>query len=81
MNPNQRAALQATALESTRAYEREAMERIRHMSLALADMEVRGAKRIVPPSSSSNAGGGEGVSDVWFDDSGEPVMAPTQATA
>lgn len=79
MNPNQRLALQATALESTRAYEREAMERIRHMSLSLADMEVRGAKRILPSSSNS---GPEGVGDVWFDDNGEPVaMAPSQGTA
>ncbi len=79
MSPNQRLALQAKALESTRAYEREAMERMRHMSLSLAGLDVKGAKRILP----SNGGGGpEGVSDVWYDDNVDPgAMAPSQVAA
>jgi COP9 signalosome complex subunit 1 len=81
VNPNQRAALQAAALASTKAYEREALERIRQISLTSADLEVKGAKKIVAATQANvgPGGGGEGVGDVLFDDSGVPMgMAPLQ---
>ncbi|KAM0334414.1 hypothetical protein ACHAQA_001440 [Verticillium albo-atrum] len=71
VNPNQRAAMQTQALETTRAYEREALERIRRMGLVGADMEVRNVKKLQP--TGSQAAAQDGVSDVWFDNSGEPM--------
>lgn len=88
MNPNPRVALQTTVLASTRAYEREALERVRQMSLTAADLEVKNAKRIVAPSVAGGPAGGvggpggvsgEGAGEVWSDDSGAPIgMVPLQ---
>ncbi|CRK26724.1 hypothetical protein BN1708_014657 [Verticillium longisporum] len=71
VNPNQRAAMQTQALETTKAYESEALERIRRMGLLSADMEVRNVKKLQATGSQATAP--DGVSDVWFDNSGEPM--------
>ncbi|KAM0275900.1 hypothetical protein ACHAQH_007287 [Verticillium albo-atrum] len=71
VNPNQRAAMQTQALATTKAYENEALERIRRMGLVGADMEVRNVKKLLPTGSQAPAQ--DGVSDVWFDNSGEPM--------
>lgn len=72
-------------MASAKAYEQETLERIRQISLTSADLEVKGAKKIVAATTNVGPGGGggsgsasgEGVSDVWFDDSGVPVgMVP-----
>ena len=42
---NDRTKMQTTALETARNYEKEALERIRRMSLAAADLEVKGLRK------------------------------------
>ncbi|KAG7108640.1 COP9 signalosome complex subunit 1 like protein [Verticillium longisporum] len=71
VNPNQRAAMQTQALETTKAYESEALERIRRMGLLSANLEVRNVKKLQATGSQATAP--DGVSDVWFDNSGEPM--------
>ncbi|EEY16700.1 COP9 signalosome complex subunit 1 [Verticillium alfalfae VaMs.102] len=71
VNPNQRAAMQTQALETTKAYESEALERIRRMGLLSANLEVRNVKKLQATGSQTTAA--DGVSDVWFDNSGEPM--------
>lgn len=68
VNPNQRMAMQTMALDATKTYEREALDRIRRMSLCAADLEVRNAKKM--PLTTNQP---EGVNDIWFDDNGEPI--------
>jgi COP9 signalosome complex subunit 1 len=45
--------MQATALEAARNYEKDALERIRRMSLAAADLEVKGQRKMVSHASIS----------------------------
>lgn len=54
-----RIAMQTKGLETAKKYEKEALERIRRMSLAAADLEVRGT----PKKGISN------ISDAWMEDS------------
>lgn len=73
VNPNQRTALQASTLATTQAYEREAAERIRRMSLIAADMEVVGARKM------AGVGGHEAAGDgTWFDNNGGDPMAAAE---
>lgn len=51
--------MQTKGLETAKKYEKEALERIRRMSLAAADLEVRGT----PKKGISN------ISDAWMEDS------------
>ncbi|KAL2752552.1 hypothetical protein ACRALDRAFT_2029760 [Sodiomyces alcalophilus JCM 7366] len=75
VNSNPRKAMQAMTIERTRLYEREAMERIRRMSLVAADMEVKNAKKFTAPSGSH-----EEATDMWFDNGGDP-MATVESQA
>ena len=59
---NDRTKMQTTALETARNYEKEALERIRRMSLAAADLEVKGSRKFA-----ANAGLA-GPNEVAFDD-------------
>jgi COP9 signalosome complex subunit 1 len=43
--------MQSTALKTAKAYEKEALDRIRRMSIASADLEVKGSKRGIGASS------------------------------
>ncbi|ROT42765.1 COP9 signalosome complex subunit 1 [Sodiomyces alkalinus F11] len=76
MNSNPRKAMQAMTLERTRLYEKEAMERIRRMSLVAANMEVKNAKKLT----AAQRAGQEEVTDTWFDNSGDP-MATVESQA
>jgi len=58
--PHPRLALQTSALETAQNYEKEAIERLRRMSLAAADLELKGKKITGPP-----LGGG---SDLMLED-------------
>lgn len=51
--------MQTKALETAKKYEKEALERIRRMSLAAADLEVRGVPKRTPVV----------LSEGWMDDS------------
>lgn len=62
VSSDRRVEMQTNALEAAKNYEKEALERIRRMSIIAADLEVRGQGRKGPP------GSGGGMSDVWFDD-------------
>ncbi|KAJ9136676.1 COP9 signalosome complex subunit 1 [Pleurostoma richardsiae] len=42
---NPRAKMQATALEAARSFEKEALDRIRRMGIAAAELEVKGSKK------------------------------------
>lgn len=53
-----RVTMQQKGLEAARKYEKEALERIRRMSLAAADLEVKAA----PKKSASS------VADAWLED-------------
>jgi COP9 signalosome complex subunit 1 len=53
--------MQKAALETARNYEKEAVERIRLMSLAAADLEVKGSRR-------QQQGMQAQISDLGFDD-------------
>lgn len=59
---DRRIEMQTTALETAKNYEKEALERIRRMSIIAADLEVKGHGRKGAPGSAG------GMSDVWFDD-------------
>jgi COP9 signalosome complex subunit 1 len=57
VSPNPRAAMALAGLDAAKGYEKEALERVRRMSLAAADLEVRGNKRTL----------GGGINDKWYD--------------
>ncbi|KAI1187018.1 26S proteasome subunit RPN7-domain-containing protein [Nemania serpens] len=59
-----RVAMQTKALETVKTYEREALERIRRMNLAAADLEVKGP----PRKGVGGAGSLPGLSDILLDD-------------
>ena len=59
MSTNPRVEMQQKALETAKKYEREALERIRRMSLAAAELEVKA----VPKKA------GSGIPDAWLEDS------------
>ncbi|KAI0184679.1 26S proteasome subunit RPN7-domain-containing protein [Xylaria flabelliformis] len=59
-----RVAMQMNALETVRNYEREAVERIRRMSLAAADLEVKGSHR----KGAGGAGSLPGLGEILHDD-------------
>ncbi|KAJ1337447.1 COP9 signalosome complex subunit 1 [Microdochium nivale] len=64
-----RVAMQNKALETARNYEKEAVERIRRMSLAAADLQVKGTSR---KAQGPNRGDPTSV-DQWLDDSRRPA--------
>ncbi|KAI1082184.1 26S proteasome subunit RPN7-domain-containing protein [Whalleya microplaca] len=68
VSTNSRVAMQTKALEAARNYEKEALERIRRMSLAAADLEVKGSRKNILSSSGSLPGVGE----IWADDTRPP---------
>lgn len=56
--------MQASALQTAQKYEKEALERIRRMGIAAAELEVRGTRK------GHGAGAGlQGMDEAWFDDS------------
>lgn len=59
-----RVAMQMKALETVKKYEREALERIRRMNLAAADLEVKGA----PRKGVGGAGSLPGLTEILLDD-------------
>lgn len=59
-----RVAMQMKALETVKKYEREALERIRRMNLAAADLEVKGP----PRKGVGGAGSLPGLSEILGDD-------------
>ncbi|KAI1110760.1 26S proteasome subunit RPN7-domain-containing protein [Nemania sp. NC0429] len=59
-----RVAMQLHALETVKKYEREALERIRRMNLAAADLEVKGT----PRKGVGGAGSLPGLSEILLDD-------------
>ncbi|KAJ8124725.1 hypothetical protein O1611_g8916 [Lasiodiplodia mahajangana] len=61
-----RAAMQAKALETVKNYEKEALERIRRMSLAAADLEVKGLAR----KGAGGAGSLPGLGEILLEDVG-----------
>ncbi|KAJ2977491.1 hypothetical protein NUW58_g7796 [Xylaria curta] len=66
-----RVAMQINALETIRSYEREALERVRRMSLAAADLEVRGTYRKGLGGGTGGAGGAgglPGLGEILLDD-------------
>ncbi|KAI2638275.1 26S proteasome subunit RPN7-domain-containing protein [Xylaria nigripes] len=58
-----RAAMQTKALDTIKMYEKEALERIRRMSLAAADLEVKGSTRKGTVAASNASGLGEIILD------------------
>lgn len=62
VSSNRRVEMQTKALEAAKNYEKEALERIRRMSIVAADLEVKGHGR------KGVAAGGSGISDIWYDD-------------
>ncbi|KAI0408729.1 26S proteasome subunit RPN7-domain-containing protein [Xylaria palmicola] len=62
-----RAAMQAKAMETVKNFEREAMERVRRMSLAAAELEVRGMHRKGAGGGGSLPGLGEPIRDMASD--------------
>ncbi|KAI1344307.1 26S proteasome subunit RPN7-domain-containing protein [Xylariaceae sp. FL0016] len=68
-----RAAMQSKGLETARSYEKEALERIRRMSLAAAELDVRGHSK-KGAASSGGAGILPGVGDIWSSDDSRRAM-------
>ncbi|KAK8066050.1 COP9 signalosome complex subunit 1 [Apiospora hydei] len=62
VSTDDRAEMQAKGLEMAKNYEREAIERIRRMNIAAADLEVKGTRKGVGNAMSSISG------ETWFDD-------------
>ncbi|KAK8034744.1 COP9 signalosome complex subunit 1 [Apiospora rasikravindrae] len=62
VSTDDRVEMQAKGLEMARNYEREALERIRRMNIAAADLEVKGTRKGVGNAMSSIGG------ETWFDD-------------
>jgi COP9 signalosome complex subunit 1 len=62
VSSDRRVEMQTKALETAKNYEKEALERIRRMSIIAADLEVKGHGRKGPGAV------GSGLSDVWFDE-------------
>jgi len=54
-------------LQTAKAYEKEALDRLRRMSIAAADLEIRGSKR---PGQGHNT-----ISDKWYDDTMRGMQA------
>ncbi|KAI0178217.1 26S proteasome subunit RPN7 [Pestalotiopsis sp. NC0098] len=61
VSPDRRVDMQTNALDAAKNYEKEALERIRRMSIMAADLEVKGHGRKGGPP-------GSGITDMWFDD-------------
>ncbi|KAH7041317.1 26S proteasome subunit RPN7 [Microdochium trichocladiopsis] len=68
VSTNSRVAMQNKALETARNYEKEAVDRIRRISLAAADLEVKGTSRKAPGSNRAETSNVE----QWLDDSRRP---------
>lgn len=61
VSPDRRVDMQTNALDAAKNYEKEALERIRRMSIMAADLEVKGHGRKGGPP-------GSGITDMWYDD-------------
>jgi COP9 signalosome complex subunit 1 len=65
--------MQTSGLETVRNYEREALGRVRRMSIAAADLEVRGNKR------GAHGAGIPHMNEMWYDSAGRPGFpAPSE---
>jgi COP9 signalosome complex subunit 1 len=66
--------MQTKGLEAARNYEKEAIERIRRMSLAAADLEVRGSGR-----KGAGTGGASlpGIGDAWIEETRRQLNQPS----
>ncbi|KAK9417110.1 putative 26S proteasome subunit RPN7-domain-containing protein [Seiridium cardinale] len=62
VSSDRRVEMQVKALEAAKNYEKEALERIRRMSIIAADLEVKGGGR------KGNGPGGSGISEVWYEE-------------
>lgn len=72
-----RVAMQIEALETVNQFYREASERIRRMSLAAADIEVKGSQR----KGANGAGGLPGLNEIFVDDlAGESSLGAESAS-
>ncbi|KAK8136628.1 26S proteasome subunit RPN7 [Apiospora sp. TS-2023a] len=63
VSTDDRVEMQTKGLETAKNYEREALERIRRMNIAAADLEVKGPRKGVGNAMSGISGG-----ETWFDD-------------
>ncbi|KAI1489187.1 26S proteasome subunit RPN7-domain-containing protein [Biscogniauxia mediterranea] len=77
VSSNARISMQTKGLEAARNYEREALERIRRMSLAAADLEVKGQSRKI----GGMGGNLAGVGDIWSDDSSRRLYIPGETAS
>ncbi|KAF4927603.1 COP9 signalosome complex subunit 1 [Colletotrichum viniferum] len=66
VSPNPRANLQKLVLDTIDGYERDALERIRRMSIIAAEMEVKNPRK---------GPAHEGVDALWFEQSNRPMAA------
>ncbi|KAK6088331.1 26S proteasome subunit RPN7 [Seiridium cupressi] len=62
VSSDRRVEMQVKALGAAKNYEKEALERIRRMSIIAADLEVKGGGR------KGNGPGGSGISEVWYEE-------------
>jgi len=72
VSPNPRATLQRLVLDTIDAYERDATERIRRMSIIAADMEVKNTRK-------GNAGG-QGIDELWLEQANRTATASGEAS-
>lgn len=68
VSPNRRAAMAIAGLEAARTYEKEALERVRRMSIAAADLELKGFKRVPGQGGPGGQMGHQVTTDKWYDD-------------
>ncbi|GKT47991.1 COP9 signalosome complex subunit 1 [Colletotrichum spaethianum] len=74
VSPNPRATLQRLVLDTIDAYERDATERIRRMSIIAADMEVKNARK-------GNAHAGtQGIDELWLEQANRATAAGGEAS-
>ncbi|GKT81012.1 26S proteasome subunit RPN7 [Colletotrichum tofieldiae] len=74
VSPNPRATLQRLVLDTIDAYERDATERIRRMSIIAADMEVKNTRK-------GNAHAGtQGIDELWLEQATRAAAAGGEAS-
>nr|XP_036586635.1 26S proteasome subunit RPN7 [Colletotrichum truncatum]KAF6797192.1 26S proteasome subunit RPN7 [Colletotrichum truncatum] len=69
VSPNPRANLQRLVLDTIDAYEQDALERIRRMSIIAADMDVKN------PRKGPAHGGVAGIEELWYEQANRPMAA------
>ncbi|TQN66112.1 COP9 signalosome complex subunit 1 [Colletotrichum shisoi] len=69
VSPNPRATLQRLVLDTIDAYERDATERIRRMSIVAADMEVKNTRK------GTVQAGAQGIDELWLEQANRATAA------